>query len=87
MRAQLHGSSFHSGNWACTAARRPDCRPAGRLPRCAPRAQVSGYSGLLIAAPTVLYEIAAYVVPGLTKSERSFLAPVIFGSSILFYSG
>ena len=49
--------------------------------------QVSGYAGLLLAVPTVLYEIAAYVVPGLTKSERRFLAPVIFGSSILFYVG
>ena len=49
--------------------------------------QVAGYSGLLLAAPTVLYEIIAYVVPGLTKSERTFLAPVVFGSSILFYFG
>ena len=49
--------------------------------------QVSGYAGLLLAVPTVLYEIAAYVVPGLTKSERRFLAPVIFGSSVLFYVG
>jgi len=49
--------------------------------------QVGGYSGILLAAPTILYEIAAYVVPGLTKSERQFLAPVIFGSSLLFYVG
>jgi sec-independent protein translocase protein TatC len=49
--------------------------------------QVAGYSGLLLAAPTVLYEIIAYVVPGLTKSERKFLAPIVFGSSILFYAG
>lgn len=49
--------------------------------------QASGYAGLLLAAPTVLYEIIAYVVPGLTKSERGFLAPVVFGSSILFYTG
>lgn len=49
--------------------------------------KVAGYSGLLLAAPTVLYEIIAYVVPGLTKSERKFLAPIVFGSSILFYLG
>lgn len=52
---------------------------------CAP--QTAGYAGLLVAAPTVLYEIIAYVVPGLTKSERTFLAPIVFGSSILFYFG
>lgn len=49
--------------------------------------QVAGYSGLLLAAPTVLYEVIAYIVPGLTKSERKFLAPIVFGSSILFYVG
>lgn len=49
--------------------------------------QVAGYSGLLLSVPTVLYEIVAYVVPGLTRSERQLLAPIIFGSSILFYIG
>ncbi|GMH41200.1 hypothetical protein BSKO_09110 [Bryopsis sp. KO-2023] len=49
--------------------------------------KVAGYAGLLIAVPTVLYEIIAYVIPGLTKSERNFLAPIVFGSSILFYIG
>eukprot|EP00193_Tetraselmis_chui_P020244 CAMPEP_0177793958 /NCGR_PEP_ID=MMETSP0491_2-20121128/25373_1 /TAXON_ID=63592 /ORGANISM="Tetraselmis chuii, Strain PLY429" /LENGTH=297 /DNA_ID=CAMNT_0019316549 /DNA_START=44 /DNA_END=934 /DNA_ORIENTATION=+ len=49
--------------------------------------KVSGYTGILVAAPTVLYEIIAYVVPGLTRDEKKFLAPVVFGSSILFYTG
>jgi len=49
--------------------------------------KVAGYAGLLLATPTVLYEVVAYVVPGLTKSERKLLAPIIFGSGILFYAG
>ena len=49
--------------------------------------QVAGYAGLLLATPTVLYEIIAYVVPALTVSERKLLAPIVFGSSILFYLG
>lgn len=49
--------------------------------------KVGGYAGILVSVPTLLYEIAAYVVPGLTKSERQFLAPVILGSSVLFYAG
>lgn len=49
--------------------------------------QVGGYAGILVSVPTILYQIAAYVVPGLTKSERQFLAPVILGSSVLFYAG
>ena len=42
---------------------------------------------MLLATPTVLYEVVAYVVPGLTKSEKDLLAPIVFGSSILFYIG
>lgn len=49
--------------------------------------KVAGYCGLLLAAPTVIYEVVAYVVPGLTKSERRFLAPIVLGSSALFYAG
>ncbi len=49
--------------------------------------QVAGYAGILVATPTVLYQIVAYVVPGLTKSEKDLLAPIVFGSSILFYLG
>ncbi|CAD7697236.1 unnamed protein product [Ostreobium quekettii] len=49
--------------------------------------KVAGYAGLLAAAPTVIYEIVAYVIPGLTRSERKTLAPIVFGSSILFYVG
>ena len=60
-------------------------RRAARAPLAS--LQVGGYAGVLLAVPTILYEIAAYVVPGLTKSERQFLAPVILGSSVLFYAG
>ena len=49
--------------------------------------QVAGYAGLLLATPTVLYEIVAWVFPGLTIDERKQLAPIVFGSSILFYIG
>ena len=54
---------------------------------CVGAAQVAGYAGLLLATPTVLYEVVSYVVPGLTKSEKDLLAPIVFGSSILFYVG
>ncbi|XP_078429257.1 sec-independent periplasmic protein translocase [Wolffia australiana] len=49
--------------------------------------KVSGYCGLLLGSPVILYEIIAFVVPGLTVSERRFLGPIVFGSSILFYAG
>jgi sec-independent protein translocase protein TatC len=49
--------------------------------------KVAGYSGLLIASPFILYQIAQFVLPGLTRRERRLLAPVVFGSSILFVGG
>jgi sec-independent protein translocase protein TatC len=49
--------------------------------------QVSGYCGLLLGSPVILYEIIAFVIPGLTRSERRFLGPIVLGSSSLFYAG
>ncbi|BAZ14262.1 hypothetical protein NIES4071_61020 [Calothrix sp. NIES-4071] len=49
--------------------------------------KVAGYSGLLIASPFILYQIVRFVLPGLTRRERRLLAPVVFGSSILFVGG
>ncbi|KAK7269824.1 hypothetical protein RIF29_22579 [Crotalaria pallida] len=49
--------------------------------------KVSGYCGLLLGSPVILYEIIAFVLPGLTKSERRFLGPIVLGSSVLFYAG
>ncbi|XP_074584489.1 sec-independent protein translocase protein TATC, chloroplastic-like [Curcuma longa] len=49
--------------------------------------KVSGYCGLLLGSPVILYEIIAFVLPGLTKDERKFLGPIVLGSSVLFYVG
>jgi sec-independent protein translocase protein TatC len=49
--------------------------------------KVAGYSGVLIASPFILYQIVQFVVPGLTRRERRLLAPIVFGSSLLFIAG
>ena len=49
--------------------------------------QVAGYAGILVASPVIIYQIVQFVVPGLTRRERKVLAPVVFGSSILFFAG
>ncbi|MEG5041369.1 MULTISPECIES: twin-arginine translocase subunit TatC [unclassified Microcoleus] len=49
--------------------------------------EVAGYSGLLIATPFIFYQIALFVLPGLTRKERRLLGPVFFGSSFLFLGG
>lgn len=40
-----------------------------------------------MGSPVILYEIIAFVLPGLTLSERKFLGPIVLGSSVLFYAG
>uniref|UniRef100_A0A0E0C2F1 Sec-independent protein translocase protein TATC, chloroplastic n=1 Tax=Oryza meridionalis TaxID=40149 RepID=A0A0E0C2F1_9ORYZ len=52
-----------------------------------PQPGVSGYCGLLLGSPVILYEIIAFVLPGLTRDERKFLGPIVLGSSVLFYLG
>jgi sec-independent protein translocase protein TatC len=49
--------------------------------------KVAGYSGILAASPMILYQIIRFVLPGLTRRERRFLGPIVFGSSILFALG
>ncbi|MBC5794965.1 twin-arginine translocase subunit TatC [Sphaerospermopsis sp. LEGE 00249] len=49
--------------------------------------KVAGYSGLVLATPFILYQIVQFVLPGLTRRERRLLAPIVFGSSILFLGG
>ncbi|MGA7932899.1 MAG: twin-arginine translocase subunit TatC [Kovacikia sp.] len=49
--------------------------------------KVAAYSGILIASPVILYQIIAFVVPGLTRKERKLLGPIVFGSSFLFVGG
>jgi sec-independent protein translocase protein TatC len=49
--------------------------------------KVAGYSGLLVSSPMIMYQIVQFVLPGLTRKERRLLAPIVFGSSILFAAG
>lgn len=49
--------------------------------------KVAGYMGLLLSAPFLLYQTIAFVIPGLTRREKRFLAPIVLGSSVLFIAG
>jgi sec-independent protein translocase protein TatC len=49
--------------------------------------KVSFYCALAMALPWVLFEISQFIAPGLRKSERQILAPVLIGSPLLFISG
>lgn len=49
--------------------------------------KVAGYAGLTLALPYVLYELLAFVLPGLTRRERNLVAPAVAGSAVLFAAG
>lgn len=42
---------------------------------------------LFISMPYVLYQIWSFIAPGLYKNEKKLIAPLMFGSSFLFYAG
>ncbi len=49
--------------------------------------KVAGYAGLTLALPWVLYEVLAFVLPGLNRRERRLVAPAVAGSAVLFAGG
>lgn len=42
---------------------------------------------VFIAVPYVLYQVWSFVAPGLYKNEKRLIIPLMFGSTLLFYSG
>ena len=43
--------------------------------------------GLIIAMPVIVYEVLAFVVPALTRKERRWMFPILFGIFGLFLLG
>ncbi|MGL6260550.1 twin-arginine translocase subunit TatC [Vibrio sp. WXL210] len=44
-------------------------------------------TAVFIAVPFILYQVWAFVAPGLYKHERKLVMPLLFSSSLLFYCG
>jgi sec-independent protein translocase protein TatC len=42
---------------------------------------------IFIAMPFILYQVWAFVAPGLYKNEKRLVIPLMFGSTLLFYGG
>ena len=42
---------------------------------------------IFIAMPYILFQIWSFVAPGLYRNEKELIAPLMIGSTILFYSG
>ena len=46
-----------------------------------------GFLGLIVALPVVLYQLWAFIVPGLTSREKKWSVPFILTSTLLFLLG
>ncbi len=74
-------------------ARRPDFNCAGELYALGPieglssRMRISGYGGLILALPVVMWQIWRFVVPALSNREKKYSIPFILSSVILFAFG
>ena len=49
--------------------------------------RVSLLLGLAMAMPVIIYQLLAFVGPGLTKTERRWLYPLVLGCSAMFVAG
>ena len=49
--------------------------------------KLSAFMALFIAMPWVLFQVWAFVAPGLYKNERRLVVPLLVSSTLLFYSG
>ena len=73
--------------------RRPDFNCAGELYALGPvegltqRMRISGYGGLILALPVVMWQIWRFVVPALSAREKRYSVPFILSSVILFLFG
>ena len=49
--------------------------------------KVSLLTGIIVAAPVIIYQFWMFVVPGLYSKERRLLFPIVFLSSVFFVGG
>lgn len=49
--------------------------------------KLSAIAGLVVALPFILYQIWAFVAPGMYSNERRFAIPFVVSSTLLFVSG
>jgi sec-independent protein translocase protein TatC len=59
----------------------------GPLDGFATRVKVSGYGGLIVALPIVLWQLWRFVTPGLHTNEKKYAIPFVLSSVALFLFG
>lgn len=72
---------------------RPDFNCDGSLYALGPieglsaRMRISGYGGLIIALPVIMWQLWKFIVPAMNKNEKKYTIPFIASSVVLFASG
>lgn len=49
--------------------------------------KVTFYAALVIASPMILFEVARFIAPGLTRKEKQIVTPALVGGPVLFVGG
>lgn len=51
------------------------------------RLTVAGYGGIILAMPMILWQIWAFIAPGLYSHEKRYALPFVWGGVLLFFCG
>jgi sec-independent protein translocase protein TatC len=67
----------------------PDLRLASFSPtdRISVFFKIAMYGGLIVSSPMIIYQVLAFIVPGLTPKERRILLPGVFGVIVFMLGG
>jgi sec-independent protein translocase protein TatC len=49
--------------------------------------KIAFYAGLFVSSPYILYQIWAFISPGLYKKEKKYVVPFVLTSTLLFIAG
>lgn len=77
--------------WLIAPAREsyPDFKPAvfGPIESIGVAFKIGLYGGLLLASPVIIYELLAFILPGLTPREKKLILPGMAGVTFFLFSG
>ncbi len=51
------------------------------------RLKIAGMVGVFVVLPFILFRVYSFIMPGLYRSERKVVAPLMIASTLLFYAG
>lgn len=51
------------------------------------RLKVSGYAGIVLSSPVILWELWRFITPGLHKNEKKYIIPFVASAVLLFAAG